>query len=147
MSNKNQSLLTGHPSAGSKPWAKGGPGHPDPSDKGGAWSPKKFLFGLKIKVGGGLPGPLPWIRHSIHRGPLGVGTCVPNLNFKTHHFRYWGGSRVPVGILQLLLCLSNVRTTLCCKMNSTTGKYCSVAFIWPFTPKDFIQREPPCRAK
>ena len=55
---------------------------------GGARSSKKFLFGLKIRLGGGLPGPLPWIRHSIHRGLLGVGTRVPNLNFKTHHFRY-----------------------------------------------------------
>ena len=66
---------------------KRGPGHPYPLGKGGAWSPNKIFVWSKNKVGG-LPGPLPWIRHCIHQGPLGVGTHVPSLNFKTHHFRY-----------------------------------------------------------
>ena len=35
---------------------------------------------------------------------------------------------------------SNVRTTLYTIINSTTGKHCSVAFIWMVTLKDFIQR-------
>ena len=33
-----------------------------------------------------------------------------------------------------------VRTTLYSTINSTTGEYCSVAFIWMVTPQDFIHR-------
>ena len=38
----------------------------------------------------------------LKRGPLrrGGGTYVPSLNFKTLRFTHWGGSHVPVGILQ-----------------------------------------------
>ena len=35
---------------------------------------------------------------------------------------------------------SKFRTTLYSIINSTTGKYCSVAFIWMVTLKDFFHR-------
>ena len=38
-----------------------------------------------------------WIRH------LGVGMLVPSLIFKTSRFMHWGGSHVPVGIVQFII--------------------------------------------
>ena len=35
---------------------------------------------------------------------------------------------------------SKVKTTLCSMINSTTAKYCSIAFIYIITPQDFIHR-------
>ena len=59
---------------------------------------------------------------------LGHGKVLPN------SFRFSGH------ILGFSYTSIKARTTLCSIINSTKGKYCSVAFIWMVTPKDFTQR-------
>ena len=69
---------------------RGEPVHPDREIRGGP-SLKKMFFqsfgpqsGMKI-MGGGPPGPLPWIRHGLLNGspPLREGTCPSQTSAET----------------------------------------------------------------
>ena len=57
-------------------------GHPDPEIRGRGQSPKIFSrpfgpqFGLKIRGGGGLPWPLPQIRHCLCLTLFFLDSCV-----------------------------------------------------------------------